>query len=783
MLDLQNQLDKAQYEAVTCSEGPTLILAGAGSGKTRVLTYKIAYLLRQGVMPWQILALTFTNKAAKEMNNRIAKLVDGEVTKHLWSGTFHSLFGRILRFEAEHIGFTSNFTIYDQSDAQSLLNSIIKEMELDTKVYKPSTVLSRISAAKNRLIMPEDYRSDSQQRRSDQLMNMPEIYAIYERYKNRCRQANAMDFDDLLVETFRLFRTHEDIRLRYQQRFTYILVDEYQDTNYVQHQIISQLTTPESSISVVGDDAQSIYGFRGARIENILSFTSQYPTAKVIKLECNYRSTGTIVGAANAIISHNQNQIPKNVYSNQGEGEALQLFETASDKDESYKVAAEISRLKRQKHLEYSDIAVLYRTNAQSRSFEDAFRLQNIPYRIYGGLSFYQRKEVKDLLAYLRLIANSNDEEAFKRIVNYPRRGIGDTTINKLKMAAIEYGMPLLYASQHPAECGLSISGATAKRLSDFAQMITTYSQLSEQGVSVCELAKQIVFSEGIHKDLESEGTEGKAKMQNLEELIGAMAEMETEQREERGIEKLTLTDYLAKVSLLTDADQKDSDEPRVTLMTVHAAKGLEFDAVFVTGMEEGLFPAESARFSNKEIEEERRLFYVAVTRAKSYCFISYAKTRFKWGQFQYCTESSFLKDIPRKYFASNRFTGGNSFGSVKTYGKPSSTSSSFTAKPTTITPTANPFTSRPTPTMKPVSLTRVPPTSVAVTRAEITKPQMAAGANLCVGDIVEHERFGLGKVLSLDGGGNGAKAVVDFQGVGQKTLLLSFAKLKKVNS
>ena len=783
MLDLQNQLDKAQYEAVTCSEGPTLILAGAGSGKTRVLTYKIAYLLRQGVMPWQILALTFTNKAAKEMNNRIAKLVDGEVTKHLWSGTFHSLFGRILRFEAEHIGFTSNFTIYDQSDAQSLLNSIIKEMELDTKIYKPSTVLSRISAAKNRLVMPEDYRSDSQQRRSDQLMNMPEIYAIYERYKNRCRQANAMDFDDLLVETFRLFRTHEDIRLRYQQRFTYILVDEYQDTNYVQHQIISQLTTPESSISVVGDDAQSIYGFRGARIENILSFTSQYPTAKVIKLECNYRSTGTIVGAANAIISHNQNQIPKNVYSNQGEGEALKLFETASDKDESYKVAAEISRLKRQKHLEYSDIAVLYRTNAQSRSFEDAFRLQNIPYRIYGGLSFYQRKEVKDLLAYLRLIANSNDEEAFKRIVNYPRRGIGDTTINKLKMAAIEYGMPLLYASQHPAECGLSISGATAKRLSDFAQMITTYSQLSEQGVSVCELAKQIVFNEGIHKDLESEGTEGKAKMQNLEELIGAMAEMETEQREERGIEKLTLTDYLAKVSLLTDADQKDSDEPRVTLMTVHAAKGLEFDAVFVTGMEEGLFPAESARFSNKEIEEERRLFYVAVTRAKSYCFISYAKTRFKWGQFQYCTESPFLKDIPRKYFASNSFTGGNSFGSAKTYGKPSYTSSSFTAKPTSITPTAKPFTSRPTPTMKPVSLTRVPPTSVAVTRAEITNPQMAAGANLSVGDIVEHERFGLGKVLSLDGVGNGAKAVVDFQGVGQKTLLLSFAKLKKVNT
>lgn len=765
MLDLQNQLDKAQFDAVTCCDGPTLILAGAGSGKTRVLTYKIAYLLRQGVMPWQILALTFTNKAAKEMNGRIAKLVDSETTKHLWSGTFHSLFGRILRFEAQHIGYTSNFTIYDQSDAQSLLNSIIKEMGLDTKVYKPSAVLSRISAAKNRLVMPDDYRSDNTQRRSDMLANMPEIYAIYEQYKNRCRQANAMDFDDLLVETFRLFQSHEEIRLRYQQRFTYILVDEYQDTNYVQHQIISQLTTQNSCISVVGDDAQSIYGFRGARIENILGFTSQYPTAKVIKLECNYRSTGMIVGAANAIISHNQNQIPKNVYSNQGDGDNLQLFATASDKDESYKVAAEISRLKRQKGVSYSNMAVLYRTNAQSRSFEDAFRLQNIPYRIYGGLSFYQRKEVKDLLAYLRLIANANDEEAFKRIVNYPRRGIGDTTINKLKMAAFEHGLPLLYASQNPSECGLSISGATAKRLYDFAQRIENYEHLSEQGVSVCELAKQIVFNEGIHKDLESEGTEGTVKMQNLDELIGAMAEMETEQREEQGIERLTLTDYLAKVSLLTDADQKDGDEPRVTLMTVHAAKGLEFEAVFVTGMEDGLFPAESARFSQREIEEERRLFYVAITRAKRYCFLSYAKTRFKWGQFQYCTESSFLKDIPRRYFSNNPLS------------VPSAPSKPLSVLPTT----GKPNISRPMPTMKPVSLTRVPPASIAVNQTSITKPQMTAGANLSVGDLVEHDRFGLGSVLSLEGAGNGAKAVVDFKGVGQKTLLLSFAKLKKL--
>ena len=762
MQDLQNYLDKAQLEAVTYCNGPTLILAGAGSGKTRVLTYKIAYLLHQGVQPWQILALTFTNKAAREMNERIAKLVDSDAIKQLWSGTFHSLFGRILRFEAQHIGYTSNFTIYDQSDAQSLINTIIKEMELDTKLYKPSAVLSRISTAKNRLVTPEDYRADSVQRKSDMLANMPEIYAIYERYKNRCRQANAMDFDDLLVETYRLFRVHEDIRQSYQQRFTYILVDEYQDTNYVQHQIISQLTTPESCISVVGDDAQSIYGFRGARIENILNFTRQYPTAKVIKLECNYRSTGMIVGAANAIIAHNQHQIPKNVYSNSGEGNALQLFATASDKDESYKVAAEINKLKRQKGVAYNDIAILYRTNAQSRSFEDAFRLQGIPYRIYGGLSFYQRKEVKDLLAYLRLIANPSDEEAFKRIVNYPRRGIGDTSINKLKMAAVEHSMPLLYAATHPEECELSLSAATLKRLRDFTASIESYKVLSEQGISVCELAKKIIFDEGIHKDLEGDGVEGAAKMQNLEELIGAMAEMETEQREEQGVEHLTLTDYLAKVSLLTDADQKEDDEPRVTLMTVHAAKGLEFEAVFVTGMEEGLFPAESARFSGKEVEEERRLFYVAVTRAKRYCFLSYAKTRFKWGQFQYCVESSFLKNIPNRFFIPSA-----SGSQVK------STSSPFTSRTTTFSSTS------PSSPLRPVSLQRMtPPRQVS------TSPTLSTGAlHLVVGDKVSHERFGQGTVISLDGAGNSAKAVVDFQGVGRKTLLLSFAKLEKIIS
>ena len=762
MQDLQNYLDKAQLEAVTYCNGPTLILAGAGSGKTRVLTYKIAYLLHQGVQPWQILALTFTNKAAREMNERIAKLVDNEVTKQLWSGTFHSLFGRILRFEAQHIGYTSNFTIYDQSDAQSLINTIVKEMELDTKLYKPSAVLSRISTAKNRLVTPEDYRADSVQRKSDMLANMPEIYAIYERYKNRSRQANAMDFDDLLVETYRLFRTHEDIRQRYQQRFTYILVDEYQDTNYVQHQIISQLTTPESCISVVGDDAQSIYGFRGARIENILNFTRQYPTAKVIKLECNYRSTGMIVGAANAIIAHNQHQIPKNVYSNSGEGNALQLFATASDKDESYKVAAEINKLKRQKGVAYNDIAILYRTNAQSRSFEDAFRLQGIPYRIYGGLSFYQRTEVKDLLAYLRLIANPSDEEAFKRIVNYPRRGIGDTSINKLKMAAVEHSMPLLYAATHPEECELSLSAATLKRLRDFTASIESYKVLAEQGISVCELAKKIIFDEGIHKDLEGDGVEGAAKMQNLEELIGAMAEMETEQREEQGVEHLTLTDYLAKVSLLTDADQKEDDEPRVTLMTVHAAKGLEFEAVFVTGMEEGLFPAESARFSGKEVEEERRLFYVAVTRAKRYCFLSYAKTRFKWGQFQYCVESSFLKNIPNRFFIPSA-----SGSQVK------STSSPFTSRTTTFSSTS------PSSPLRPVSLQRM-----THARQAPTSPTLSTGAlHLVAGDKVSHERFGQGTVVSLDGAGNSAKAVVDFQGVGRKTLLLSFAKLQKIIS
>ena len=759
MQDLHSYLDKAQYEAVTTCDGPTLILAGAGSGKTRVLTYKIAYLLSKGVMPWQVMALTFTNKAAKEMNNRIAQLVDGEVTKHLWSGTFHSLFGRILRIESQHIGYTSNFTIYDQSDAQSLINTIIKELNLDSKVYKPAMVLSRISAAKNRLIMPEQYQSDGELRRADQLAGIPAVSEIYQCYKNRCRLANAMDFDDLLVETFRLFREHEEVRQRYLQRFSYILVDEYQDTNYVQHQIISQLTTPESCISVVGDDAQSIYGFRGARIENILNFTRQYPSAKVIKLECNYRSTGTIVGAANAIIANNKHQIPKHVFSNKGQGEALQLFETASDKDESYRVAGEIGRLRRQ-GIPHNEMVVLYRTNAQSRSFEEAFRLKGIPYRIYGGLSFYQRKEVKDLLAYLRLIANPRDEEAFKRVVNYPRRGIGDTTVGKLKMAAAEHSVPLLQAAAHPEICNLSLAAATAKRLHEFAQRIAEYANLSQQGVSVCDLAKQILFAEGIHKDLEGEGSEGAAKIQNLEELIGAMAEMQTEVREEQGIETLTLTEYLSRVSLLTDADQAEDGEPRVTLMTVHAAKGLEFEVVFVTGMEDGLFPAEASRFSNKELEEERRLFYVAVTRAKSHCILSYAKSRFKWGQLQYCSESNFLSDIPRQYFS----VGGKERTAPFAPHSAANPHQSVAQRP-------------PSPSVvRPSSLVRLTPATVAH-HSSASRPT----TSLNIGDVVQHERFGMGTVRSVDGSGNGAKAVVDFQGVGQKTLLLSFAKLKVI--
>ena len=758
MQDLHKYLDKAQYEAVTTCDGPTLILAGAGSGETRVLTYKIAYLLSKGVMPWQVLALTFTNKAAKEMNNRIAQLVDGDVTKHLWSGTFHSLFGRILRIESQFIGYTSNFTIYDQSDALSLINTIIKELNLDSKVYKPAMVLSRISAAKNRLIFPEHYQADGELRRADQLAGVPAVAEIYQCYKNRCRLANAMDFDDLLVETYRLFREHEEVRQRYLQRFSYILVDEYQDTNYVQHQIISQLTTPESCISVVGDDAQSIYGFRGARIENILNFTRQYPSAKVIKLECNYRSTGMIVGAANAIIANNKHQIPKQVFSNKGDGHVLQLFETASDKDESYRVAGEISRLNRQ-GISHNEMVVLYRTNAQSRSFEEAFRLKGIPYRIYGGLSFYQRKEVKDLLAYLRLIANPRDEEAFKRVVNYPRRGIGDTTVGKLKMVSAEHSVPILQVAANPNVCNLTLSATTAKRLYEFAQRIMEYANLAQQGVSVCDLAKQILFAEGIHKDLEGEGSEGAAKIQNLEELIGAMAEMETEVREEQGIETLTLTEYLSRVSLLTDADQTDDGAPRVTLMTVHAAKGLEFEVVFVTGMEEGLFPAESSRFSNKELEEERRLFYVAVTRAKSYCILSYAKTRFKWGQFQYCSESSFLRDVPRKYFSASSDEHQVPFASR-----------------TSASPQLRVATNRPTPSaVRPSSLVRLTSTTVANTAT--SRPSIS----LNIGDLVQHERFGMGTVCELDGSGNGAKAVVDFQGVGQKTLLLSFAKLKVI--
>lgn len=758
MNNLQDYLDASQYEAVTYNEGPSLILAGAGSGKTRVLTYKIAYLLQQGVQPWQILALTFTNKAAKEMNSRISHLVDKDAAKYLWSGTFHSIFGRILRMEAQHIGYTSTFTIYDQSDAQALISAIVKEMNLDSKVYKASAIHSRISSAKNRLIMPEHYLADADFKRADVLAGIPAVGEIYMRYKNRCRNANAMDFDDLLVETYLLFKSNDAVRLHYLDRFKYILVDEYQDTNYVQHQIISQLTLPDSCISVVGDDAQSIYGFRGARIENILNFTNQYPTARTIKLECNYRSTGNIVDAANAIISHNRNQIPKQVYSKKGLGDSLKLLPASSDKDEGFRIAGEISRLHRQKEVSYADIAVLYRTNAQSRSFEDAFRMQGIPYRIYGGLSFYQRKEVKDLLSYLRLIANPNDEEAFKRIINYPRRGIGDTTIAKLQTAAVAHDKSPFLVAENPETYGLKFSTATARRLDAFCSNINHYASLVAQGISVHELAKRIVFEEGIHKDLEDDDCQGAAKIQNIEELIGAMAEMEADYLEEHGVEHLTLADYLSNVSLLTDADQRDDEQPRVALMTVHAAKGLEFEAVFVTGLEEGLFPAESARFSVKELEEERRLFYVAVTRAKSRCFLSYAKTRFKWGQFQYCTESSFLNDIPKPLFSSHPQS-----PSLQSTSRADASSARSASQPP----------ARFAPSLKPLQASLQKLTS---------HPQSSTLEELRVDDRVEHNRFGIGTILSLEGTGPSAKAVVYFQGVGQKTLLLGFAKLKKVN-
>ena len=761
--DFTKELNESQLRAVSYCDGPLLVIAGAGSGKTRVLTYKIAYLLQNGYMPEEILSLTFTNKAAREMNGRIAQIVAGSNVHKIWSGTFHSIFSRILRRESEMVGYTPDYTIYDAADSKSLIKSIIKELELDDKTYKPSYIAYRISEAKNRLILPQAYGADSQIYKRDSIEKVPELRRIYSIYVEKCKRANAMDFDDLLLNTYLLFRNKEEVRRHYSDRFRYILVDEYQDTNYAQQQILSLLTINNKNICVVGDDAQSIYAFRGADISNILQFSDQSPTAKCVKLECNYRSTQNIVNAANSLIKHNVHQINKNVYSNNEEGERIQLLKCCSDKEECVRIAGEIRKLRNQTSISYDEIALLYRTNAQSRVFEEAFRQAHIPYRIYGGLSFYQRKEIKDIIAYLRLVCNSYDEEALKRIINYPTRGIGDTTIKKLQFAASEYGVSLWDILQSPDQFHVKLSKTTATKLYNFYELIEEFKRESSQ-TSAYELTIQVLKETGLAAEFAiGSAPEEISRRENVEELVDAIKSFEEDMREENGNEHITLADFLGHISLLTDSDKTDDDAPKVTLMTVHAAKGLEFDAVFICGMENELFPNANAIHNPREMEEERRLFYVAITRARKHCFVSFAEKRFKFGNIDYCTPSPFIKEINPKYISStgeitaNNWTNSSNYHQSTRFGNSSYTQNrqSYTQQPTHLRP-----------------ITR----TVSIQPAQ---DKNATRGGIKVGCIIEHERFGKGIVKSIEGSGESIKARVSFEHVGEKNLLLKFAKFR----
>lgn len=798
----QSELNESQWGAVRECEHPLLVIAGAGSGKTRVLTYKIAYLLERGYAPWEVLALTFTNKAAKEMNERISSIVGVGKSRGLWSGTFHSIFARILRAESQFIGFESNFTIYDSSDTRSLIKSIIKELKLDDKTYRPSKVQGRISDAKNRLMLPQVYAADTHMTSRDARDNMPDVHRIYTEYFKRCRTSRTMDFDDLLLYTFLLFDKAEEVRKKYAQRFRYILVDEYQDTNYAQHAIVNLLTKDNHHICVVGDDAQSIYSFRGANIDNILQFNRQYPEAITLKLERNYRSTQNIVDAANSIIRHNKEQIEKTVFSENEKGDKILLMPSSSDKEEASKVIGHISRLHRSEDLALSEIAILYRTNAQSRSFEDALREKNIPYRIYGGLSFYQRKEIKDIIAYFRLVTNLNDEEAFKRIVNYPARGIGNTTLQKIFTASREHNVSLWAVAEQPTQYGVALNKGTLSKLESFCNIITDFrSRVTNMGAF--DFATELLQYSGIKEDLQKEdGPEGQSKRENVEELLGAIRSFERETTEETGRETIVLREFLQQSALQTDADEQDDDTPKVTLMTIHSAKGLEFEAVFVTGLEDGLFPGSQARFFPREMEEERRLFYVAVTRAKRFCFLSYAQSRFRYGQFEISDPSPFIAEINQKFIQEEQvgFAHNNSIPSAlrealmdddwetasvlpstriagsAIYTKPTKrqTQDVASGKPLKASAThvsrSSASSSDYASTLKPIRKAQSKSSNAA---------QKAAINALSVGSNIEHERFGIGTIASIEGSGENAKAEVDFQAVGRKKLLLKFALFK----
>ena len=804
--EILSQLNDSQRVAVEYCDGASLVIAGAGSGKTRVLTYKIAWLLQQGMKPWQILALTFTNKAAREMKERIGRLVGEEQARYLQMGTFHSVFARILRAEADKIGYNANFTIYDQTDARSLVKTIIKEMGLDDKVYKPSSVSDRISMAKNHLLLPQAYQQ-SAWAADDASQKRPQVANIYIRYAERCRQANAMDFDDLLVQTWVLLQKHEDIRQKYVDKFHFVLVDEYQDTNFAQQSIVYQLTKERQKVCVVGDDAQSIYSFRGANIDNILNFQSQYNDAKLFKLEQNYRSTQLIVQAANSLIRRNERQIPKNVFSKNEHGERLKLKPAYSDREEAMIVTQDIKRIKRQDNCNWSDFAILYRTNSQSRSFEEQMRKDGIPYRIYGGLSFYQRKEIKDVIAYFRLIANPDDEEAFKRIVNYPARGIGDTTVGKIIQTAQAYGVSLWQVIKQPVLFPMDVSKGTMTKIQNFRELIEGWiARLQTEDAYT--LGHDIIMNSGISKDIYSgRNPEDISRQENLEEFLGGMQDFVESRREEDMGDDVYLSDFLQEVALLTDLDSDNGDDnDKVTLMTIHSAKGLEFPTVFVVGLEENIFPSPMCTNSMRELEEERRLLYVAITRAEKHCILTCAQNRFRYGRMEYDTPSRFIRDIDPELLevqgeagggdtpfgsasrqAYNRYDGG-AYGTGKTGGY--SRSSRYESEDPEWMQNPRPVASQ----------FKADPKPRAVAPRQPEKPVNPFGANfkrvynavaprpmasdpsandLHEGTRIEHQRFGIGTVVRIEGTGENTKATVEFRNAGTKQLLLKFAKFK----
>lgn len=768
VFDYLNNLNEAQKEAVIRTEGPSLIIAGAGSGKTRVLTYRIAHLLKLGVRPSAILALTFTNKAAREMKDRIATSVGENLLRYLWMGTFHSIFARILRIEHEATGFPADYTIYDATDSKSLIKSVIRDFGFDDKIYKPGIVANRISMAKNNLVTAEGYAQKAEIREYDRNIQMPRISEIYKEYGKRCRLNNSMDFDDLLLLTNVLFRDHPEILEQYQKRFDYVLVDEYQDTNFVQYVIINKLAALHNNLCVVGDDAQSIYSFRGARIENILSFQRDYPNHRIFKLEQNYRSTQTIVNAANSVIAHNQRQISKTVYSTKEKGALIRVIEALTDNEEGYQVAGIITETQLRDHFSYEDYAILYRTNAQSRIFEESLRKMNIPYRIYGGVSFYHRKEIKDLLSYFRIIINTSDGEALKRIINYPARGIGQTTITKLETLAVANESSIWSViSQLPENNPAALNSGTIGKLKNFLVQIIRFKEQSQEQ-SAFDLAKTVAKETGILRELYNDKSpEGVSRHENIEELLNAIQEFSNLALEEG--RPGGIGDYLQEVALLTDQDTGNKeDRNRVTLMTVHSAKGLEFKNVFIVGLEKNLFPSAQAgeTMSKDAYEEERRLFYVALTRAKQHVYLSYADQRYRWGKPEYCRPSPFIDDIDPAYLEySNQET------------------NRFVQK----LPFRLPF-SRELPGKESGNIRQQPDLQSNFNR-KIAMLKESAGAEKAPGDnemvhlipgmMVEHQRFGLGKVLQVEGNPPDEKATVFFHNAGQKQLLLRFARLR----